>query len=523
MISQPRLGGSTTRLPAQNACFSRRVTPQSPAVSQQQQRVSANAWEAVIGLEVHAQLLTRSKCFCACSTSFGDPPNAHVCPVCLALPGALPVLNAEALRLATRAALALNAEVNARSVFARKNYFYPDLPKGYQISQFELPLASGGWLDVESFDQKGNPLVKRRAGLVRVHMEEDAGKNLHGFGGWSVVDLNRAGTPLIEIVGAPDLRSSAEAGEYLRQLRNLLMFIGVCDGNLEQGSFRCDVNVSVRRQGDTALGTRTEIKNVNSFRFAQRAIDFEVDRQIAVLSAGGHIVQETRGWDDKNGRTLSQRSKEEAHDYRYFPEPDLPPVELDRAWIDEQNAGLPALPRDLHARFVASGVPAQTADVLTSHPSIARFFAACCAMYGDPVRSANFLVSEVMRDVSTEGLEAKLPISPGQLAGLLKLVDEGAISGKQAKEVYASIANTDKSAADVVRDKGMAQLSDAGALEEICARIVASNPKNVAAYQAGKAQILGFFVGQVMKETRGSASPPLVNEILKRLLQKDAS
>ena len=485
-----------------------------------QTQPSVVRWQAVIGLEVHAQLLTRSKCFCSCATSFGEPANTHVCPVCLGLPGALPVLNAEALRLAVRAAIALHAQVNLRSVFARKNYFYPDLPKGYQISQFEHPLASGGWLDVESFDHQGKPMVRRRAGLVRVHMEEDAGKNLHGFSGRSVVDLNRAGTPLIEIVGAPDLRSSAEAGEYLRQLRGLLMFLGVCDGNLEQGSFRCDINVSVRPEGETTLGTRTEIKNVNSFRFAQRAIDYEIDRQVAVLSAGGRVEQETRGWDDKNGRTVSQRSKEQAHDYRYFPEPDLPPVVLDPAWLEQQRAGLPALPRELHARFVSQGVPAQAADVLTSHPSIARFFEACCALGCEPVRSANFVVSEMMRDVSTEGLEAKLPIGPGQLAGLLELVGAGTISGKQAKEVYAAIAHTDRSAADVVREQGMAQLSDAAALEAICARVIAGNEKNAAAYRSGKRQLLGYFVGQVMKHTRGSASPPLVNEILERLLGK---
>ncbi|MBI5533523.1 MAG: Asp-tRNA(Asn)/Glu-tRNA(Gln) amidotransferase subunit GatB [Deltaproteobacteria bacterium] len=475
-------------------------------------------WEAVIGLEVHAQLLTRSKCFCACSTAFGAPPNSHVCPVCLALPGALPVLNAEALRLAARAALALHSRIAPVSVFARKNYFYPDLPKGYQISQFELPLASGGWLQVDTHDPKGNPLIQRRVGITRVHIEDDAGKNLHGFGGWSVVDLNRAGTPLIEIVGEPDLRSAEEAAEYLRQLRNLLMFLGVCDGNLEQGSLRCDINVSIRKQGDSALGTRTEIKNVNSFRFAQHAIQFEIARQIAVLSSGGRVVQETRGWDDKAGRTVSQRSKEEAHDYRYFPDPDLPPLRIDPEWLQKQQDELPELPVDMRKRFVDAGLSAYAAGVLTSHPAVARFFDAACKLHGDPTRVANFVMSEVMRDSTTDGLEARFTVSPEQLAQLLKLVDAGTISGKQAKEVYSAIANTDHSPADVVRDKGMAQLSDVGELETICARIIEQNAKNAASYRAGKTAILGFFVGQVMKETRGSASPALVNEILKRLL-----
>jgi aspartyl-tRNA(Asn)/glutamyl-tRNA(Gln) amidotransferase subunit B len=477
-------------------------------------------WEAVIGLEVHAQLLTRSKCFCACSTAFGAPPNSNICPVCLALPGALPVLNGEAVRLAVRAALALHANVASRSIFARKNYFYPDLPKGYQISQFELPLASGGWLDVESFDQKGSALTRRRAGITRVHIEDDAGKNLHGFGGWSVVDLNRAGTPLIEIVGEPDLRSSDEAAEYLRQLRTLLMFLGVCDGNLEQGSFRCDVNVSVRRLGDEQLGTRAEIKNVNSFRFAQRAIDYEIGRQCAVLSAGGHVVQETRGWDDKESRTVSQRSKEEAHDYRYFPDPDLPPLRLDPAWLDRQRAELPDLPADMRSKFMQAGLHAYAAGVLTSHPAIARFFDEACKLHGDPTRVANFVMSELMRDGTTDGLDVQFAISAIQLAELLKMVDGGTISGKQAKELYALIANTDRSPGEVARERGMAQLTNAAELEAICTQIVAHNARQVAFYRAGKTAILGFFVGQVMKETRGSANPALVNDILKRLLHQ---
>jgi aspartyl-tRNA(Asn)/glutamyl-tRNA(Gln) amidotransferase subunit B len=475
-------------------------------------------FEAVIGLEVHAQLLTRSKCFCSCSTSFGQAPNSNVCPVCLALPGSLPVLNQKAVQLAVLAALALHCSVQPRSVFARKNYFYPDLPKGYQISQFESPLAIDGYLDVESFDTRGNAVVRRRAGIIRVHIEEDAGKNLHGFGGTSVVDLNRAGTPLIEIVGAPDLRSSEEAAEYLRQVRSALMFLGVCDGNLEQGNFRCDVNVSVRRRGDSALGTRSEIKNVNSFRFAQRAIDFEIARQSAIVSSGGHVVQETRGWDDKEGKTVAQRSKEEAHDYRYFPEPDLPPLVLDPAWIEQQRSQLPPLPAELRQRFIERGVSTQSAGVLTSHPAIARFFDTVCAQYSDPSKAANFVMSEVMRDICTDGIGAELPVTPEQLVGLLELTDAATISGKQAKELYAAMAGTSQTAKELVRDRGMAQMSDASELEAICARVVESHPKQAQSYRLGKLNLLGYFVGQVMKETRGSASPPLVNEILKKLL-----
>ena len=476
-------------------------------------------WEAVIGLEVHAHLLTRTKAFCACSTSFGAPPNTHVCPVCLGLPGALPVLQSEAVRMAVRAAVALHGAIATTSVFARKNYFYPDLPKGYQISQYELPLSSGGYLDIEATDQKGSPTISRRAGITRVHMEDDAGKNLHGFGGASVVDLNRAGTPLIEIVGEPDLRSSEEAAEYLRQLRNLLMFLGVCDGNLDQGSFRCDVNVSVRKRGDDKLGTRAEIKNVNSFRFVQRAIDFEITRQIALLSAGGRVVQETRGWNDEEGHTFSQRSKEEAHDYRYFPDPDLPPLRLEPGWIEEQKRSLPELPSDLRKRLIAEGMHPYAAGVLTSHPGIARFFADTVALQADPTRVANFIMSELMRDLSTDGLDARFAIMPAQLAGLLKLVDAGTISGKQAKDVYAAMCGTELSAEQIVRDRGMAQVSDAGAIEEVCARVIAASPKQAAQYRAGKTGVMGYFVGQVMKETRGSANPQMVNDVLARLLK----
>ena len=471
-------------------------------------------FEPVIGLEVHAQLLTRTKAFCGCSTSFGQRPNTNVCPVCLGLPGSLPVLNADAVAFAVRIALALGCTVHERSVFARKNYFYPDLPKGYQISQYDLPLSTDGFLDIQVEGASA-----RRVGIARVHMEEDAGKNLHGVGGESVVDLNRAGTPLVEIVGAPDLRSSAEAADYLRRLRDVLMALGVNDGNLEEGSFRCDANVSVRPRGSEAFGTRCEIKNVNSFRYVEKAIDYEIARQIAVITSGGKIVQETRRWDESQGKTFSLRSKEEAHDYRYVPEPDLPPLVVDRATIDEARAALPELPAARRARWVAElGLGPQAAAVLSSHPRVATFFEDAAAAHGDAVKVANFVQTEVLRDATTAGLQASFPASPTQVVGLLKLVDAGTISGKQAKDVWAAMKGTPKTADAIVAESGLSQITDRGALEAICRRVVDASPKQVEGYRSGKTGLMGFFVGQVMKETKGSANPALVNEILVALL-----
>ncbi|HMI84837.1 MAG TPA: Asp-tRNA(Asn)/Glu-tRNA(Gln) amidotransferase subunit GatB [Polyangiaceae bacterium] len=470
-------------------------------------------FEPVVGLEVHAQLLTRTKIFCACSTAFGARPNSNVCPVCLGLPGSLPVLNAEAVRMAVRIGLALGCSVQEKSTFARKNYFYPDLPKGYQISQYDEPLCKGGHLEIAAGEGT------RRVGIERVHMEEDAGKNLHGVAGDSVVDLNRAGTPLVEIVGAPDLRSSAEAADYLRRLREILMALGVNDGNLEEGSFRCDANVSVRQRGDTKLGTRCEIKNVNSFRFVERAIDYEVGRQVALVAAGQRIAQQTLRWDEASGRTYPLRSKEEANDYRYFPEPDLPPLVIDAEFASAQKASLEELPAARRARLVEKHrLSPAAAAVLTAHPRVADFFERAAGLHGDAVKVANFLQTEVMRDVKTTGLAATFPISAEQLAEMLALVDEKAISGKQAKEVYAKIAGTETSPRRAVAEAGLAQMSDAGELETICRRLLDANPKQVAGYRSGKTALLGFFVGQAMKETRGSANPALVNEILVRLL-----
>ncbi len=484
----------------------------------------AGMFEAVIGLEVHAQLLTKSKLFCGCDTSFGAAPNTQVCPVCLGLPGALPVPNAQAIHLAMRAGLALECSIERNSRFARKNYFYPDLAKGYQISQFELPLNGHGKLIIDSDG------TEREVEITRIHVEEDAAKNIHGAGGSgeTLVDFNRAGVALIEIVGGPDLTSSAEAESYLRRLREILLFAGVNDGNLEEGSFRCDANVSIKPKGSTTLGTRTEIKNINSFRFVRKAIDYEIARQEAVVSSGGRIVQETRTWNEAQGKTLSMRSKEEAHDYRYFPDPDLPPIVISEAMFAAAKDSVPELPKQVRARFQADlGLTAYDATVLTAHPELARYFehaAGVCADKGAEAkqaaakRVANFIQAEALGHIDTEGLHASFPATAAQIGSLCALVHKGDISGKMAKDVFEIMRETKQDPEIIVKERGLVQVSDVGAIEASVREVMAKNEKQVAQFKAGNDKLLGFFVGQIMKATKGSANPALVNDVLKKLL-----
>ncbi len=483
-------------------------------------------YEPTIGLEVHAQLLTRSKLFCGCSTRFGAPPNTHVCEVCLGLPGALPVPNSEAIAMAIRAGFALDCDVALESRFARKNYFYPDLSKGYQISQFDQPLNVEGGLTIEVGG------ATKRIGIQRIHVEEDAAKNLHGASSGTLVDFNRAGTALIEIVSEPDLASADEAETYLRKLRDILMFIGVNDGNLEEGSFRCDANVSIKPVGATKLGTRTELKNINSFKFVKKAIEHEIARQESVIASGGSIVQETRTWSEPQQKTISMRSKEEAHDYRYFPDPDLPVLALDTAMLSAIEAAMPELPEAKRTRYVAElGLTPYDAQVLTGHPRIAEYFeeaaTLAAAEFGDrrgeaAKKVANFVQSEVLRYVETDGLSARFPVPASYVAELVVLVQGGTISGKMGKEVFAESATRGKRPVAIVDQKGLAQNSDAGALEAEALRIVEANPDQVKKYREGKTSLLGFFVGQLMKATKGSANPAMVNDVLKKLLEVQA-
>jgi aspartyl-tRNA(Asn)/glutamyl-tRNA(Gln) amidotransferase subunit B len=462
-------------------------------------------WETVIGLEVHARLLTRTKIFCGCATAFGAPPNTNVCPVCLGYPGALPVLNRRAVELAIRMGLATGCEVHPRSVFARKNYFYPDLPKGYQISQFDQPLATGG---------RVNDIRIRR-----IHMEEDAGKLLHERD-VSLVDLNRAGTPLIEIVTEPDIASAEQAGAYLTRLRQILMYTEVCDGNMEEGSLRCDANVSVRRKGEP-LGTRTEIKNLNSFRFLGRAIEYEVERQIRVLESGGRIDQETRLFDVAANETRVMRSKEEAHDYRYFPDPDLFTLEVDTAWIRDVASSLPALPHVRAKRYQEEhGLSETDAEVIVASRAVAEFFEATAAEAGNVRAAANWVRNEVLRVLNELKIDLDAyRVSPAMLARLIRLIDTGAIGGKAAKEVFDEMSASGEAPDAIVERKGLSQISDPSFIREAAQRVLETNAAQVEQYRGGKTQVFGFLVGQLMKETRGKAKADLANEILKELLQ----
>jgi aspartyl-tRNA(Asn)/glutamyl-tRNA(Gln) amidotransferase subunit B len=489
-------------------------TPEEPSVAPE---VLAK-YEPVIGLEVHVQLLTRTKIFCGCSARFGDPPNSNVCPVCLGLPGTLPVLNKRAVEMAMRAALALNCTVHEHSRFARKNYFYPDLPKGYQISQYELPLASGGWLEVEVGG------AKRRIGITRLHLEEDAAKNLHeGFSqsaSKAYIDYNRCGTPLSEIVSEPDMRTPEEAYAYLTTLRQILLYTGVSDCNMEEGSLRCDANVSVRLCGSKEFGTKVEVKNLNSFRYLQKALEYEIERHIAVLESGRRILQETRLWNQAESHTVSMRSKEKAHDYRYFPEPDLLPVHVSPAWRDEVLGTLPELPDAKRARFVNSyGITLYDAEVLTNTQALAEYFESVVQAGAPGKAAANWIETELLRGLKDSGKEIDTsPVSPAALAELVNLVESAKITGAVAKKVFVTMFESSRTAAEIVAAEGLsAQVSDS-AIEQAAREVIAKNPDNVAKFKSGNEGVFKFFVGQVMKATRGQANPQAVNDILRRLL-----
>jgi aspartyl-tRNA(Asn)/glutamyl-tRNA(Gln) amidotransferase subunit B len=475
-------------------------------------------YEAVIGLEVHAQLLTKTKIFCGCSTQFGDSPNANTCPVCLGLPGTLPVLNKRAVELAMQAALALNCTVHQHSRFARKNYFYPDLPKGYQISQYELPLATDGHLEIEAGG------AKKRIGITRLHLEEDAAKNLHeGFKDSATkgyVDYNRCGSPLSEIVSEPDMRTPEEAYAYLTTLREILLYTGVSDCNMEEGSLRCDANVSVRLRGAPQFGTKVEVKNLNSFRFLQKALEHEIERHIGIIEAGGKISQETRLWNQAENYTVSMRSKEKAHDYRYFPEPDLLPVHVSAAWRNAVKNALPELPEAKRVRFVSSyGITPYDADVLAGSQDLADYFEAT-AKAGAPAKAAaNWMQTELLRRLNDSRREITAsPVSASSLAELIRLVETAKITGAVGKKVFAKMFETGRSAAEIVEAEGLGAQVSSDSIEQIAREVIGKNPDNVAKFKSGNEGVFKFFVGQVIKATRGQANPQTVNEILKKLL-----
>lgn len=468
-------------------------------------------YEAVIGLEIHAQLLTDSKAFCSCTTRFGAEPNANTCPICQGMPGVLPVLNRKALEFTVRMALACHSEINEISRFARKNYYYPDLPKNYQISQYELPVAEGGWVEVETVEGI------RRVKLTRIHMEEDAGKLIHDDRKpVSYVDLNRTGVPLIEIVSEPDIRSPEEAAAYLRALRSILVYLEICDGNMEEGSFRCDANVSIRPRGETELGVKTELKNMNSFRNVQRGLQYEIDRQTAMVQEGERITQETRLFDAGTGTTASMRSKEQAHDYRYFPDPDLLPLRVPPELVERIRKELPELPSQKKERFIQQfSIPFYDAGVLTASRDMAAYFEETVRLCPNPKIVSNWIMTELMRELKgDESGISRCPVAPKELAELLNLIDDGTISGKIAKTVFEDMYATGRAARAIIEEKGLLQVSDTTELTEVIRKILDENPGEVAKFLAGKTKVMGFFVGQVMKATKGKGNPAVVNRIL---------
>ena len=485
-------------------------------------------YEVVIGLEIHAQLRTESKLFCGCSTRFGDEANSNTCPVCLGLPGALPVLNRRVVEMASRAALALNLNINHESIFSRKNYFYPDLPKGYQISQYDRPFCEHGWVEIPTSERNesghATKWQTKRFRITRLHLEEDAGKSLHeGMPDptKSYVDLNRSGVPLAEIVSEPDFRSPWEAYDYMQYLRRTLLYIGVCDGNMEEGSLRCDANVSVRLRGVEKLGTKVELKNLNSFRFLQKALEYEIDRQIAAIEAGGTIVQETRLWNEHESKTYSMRSKEEAHDYRYFPEPDLPPLAVDESLIEKLRAEMPELPEARRRRFINEyGLSLDDAAQLTDSREMADYFEKAARSSGNAKASANWILNELVREMKNSSSDiTATPVSAESLAAMIKMIDAGAISGKMAKDVLVRMYESGKTAEEIVAEMGGSQVSDEAAIQEFVNRAIADNPKQLDQYRAGKTSLMGFFVGQVMKLSGGRANPQVVNEVLRKALE----
>ncbi|KAB2907460.1 MAG: Asp-tRNA(Asn)/Glu-tRNA(Gln) amidotransferase subunit GatB [Ignavibacteriales bacterium] len=476
-------------------------------------------YEPVIGLEVHAQLKTNTKIFCSCSTGYPAPPNSNVCPVCLGHPGVLPVLNESAVEFAIKLGIALNSRVNLRSIFARKNYFYPDLPKGYQISQFSLPVVGEGELEITLEDG-----TKKKIGVTRAHLEEDAGKSIHDRGDSTLVDLNRSGVPLLEIVSHPDIRSGAEAASYLRTLRQILLYLDICDGNMEEGSLRCDANISVRLRGETRFGTKTEVKNMNSFKNVEKAINFEIARQIDLLEEGREVVQQTLLWNADKGTASPMRSKEDSHDYRYFPDPDLPPLEISNEWFEKIKSEMPELPARKVERYTNEfGLPPYDAGVLTQQPETSRYFEEAAGFTSARKELSNLIMTEVLKVANEKKISlAEFAIEPKRLAKLVDLITSGVISGKIAKDVFAIMLSDESEPEEIVKREGLSQISDSDELEKIITSILNDNPAQVAEYLAGKEKILGFFVGQVMKQTKGKANPATVNSLLLSLLKRSS-